>query len=82
MAGEPPKGDRYEIVLGRRLGPRSASLFGDLELVAIPDDGMLVRGMFRDQAELHGVLARIRDLGVPLLAVRRVDPPDPLETER
>lgn len=70
-------GDRYEIVLGRRLGSRSAALFHDLELIEIPGDGMLVSGAFPDQAALHGVLARIRDLGVPLLAVRRVDPPDP-----
>jgi hypothetical protein len=71
----PLGGDRYEIVLGQRLGARSAARFDDLELVAIPGDGMLLRGTFADQAALHGVLARIRDLGVPLLAVRRIDPP-------
>ncbi len=63
-------GDWYEIVLGRQLGGRSAALFAELELVEIPGDGMLLRGVFADQAALHGVLARIRDLGVPLLAVR------------
>lgn len=73
MRREDAGGDRYEIVLGRQLGPRSASLFGTLELVAIPGDGMVMRGVFADQAALHGVLARIRDLGVPLLSVRRID---------
>ena len=81
MAGDRPDGDRYEIVLGRRLGPRSAALLGDLELVEIPGDGVLVRGVFLDQAALHGVLARIRDLGVPLLAVRRIEPADPPDPE-
>jgi hypothetical protein len=32
---------------------------------------MLLRGVVEDQAALHGVLAQIRDLGIPLLAVRR-----------
>lgn len=76
MRSDRSGGGRYEIVLGRRLGPRSAALFGDLELVEIPGDEMVVRGVFRDQAALHGVLARIRDLGVPLVAVRRVDQSD------
>ena len=76
MSSDHPDGDWYEITLGRQLGSRSAGQFADLELVAIPGDGMLVRGLFAAQAALHGVLARIRDLGVPLLAVRRVDPPE------
>ena len=75
MRSDQPAGDWYEIVLGRQLGARSAGLFADLELIAIPGDGMLVRGRFKDQGALHGALARIRDLGVPLVAVRRVDPP-------
>jgi hypothetical protein len=67
-------GARYEIVLGRRLGARSARSFEGFELVEIPGDGMLIRGHVADQAALHGVLALVRDLGIPLLAVRMVEP--------
>jgi hypothetical protein len=63
-------GDRYEIVIGKRLGSRSARAFERFELVEIPGDGMLLRGIVPDQAALHGVLAQIRDLGIPLMSVR------------
>jgi hypothetical protein len=68
-----PGGTQYEIVLGRRLGGRSARVFEGFELLEIPGDGMLLRGRVADQAALHGVLARIRDLGIPLLEVRHTE---------
>lgn len=68
-----PGGTQYEIVLGRRLGGRSARAFEGFELTEIPGDGMMLRGRVGDQAALHGVLARIRDLGIPLLVVRRTE---------
>jgi len=36
-------------------------------------DETLLTGPVRDQSALHGLLARIRDLGLPLLSVKRVD---------
>ncbi|HSK52847.1 MAG TPA: hypothetical protein VLA44_08835 [Clostridia bacterium] len=68
--------EQYEIVIGRRLGARSARQFEGFHLVDIDGDGMLLRGRLPDQAALHGVLARIRDLGIPLLEVRRVGASD------
>jgi hypothetical protein len=72
MGSSRSNGDGYEFVVGKRLGSRSARGFEGFELIEIPDDGMLLRGVVEDQAALHGVLAQIRDLGIPLLAVRRV----------
>jgi hypothetical protein len=37
-------------------------------------DQTLIPGPVTDQAALHGLLAKIRDLGLPLLSVRRIDP--------
>lgn len=63
-------GERYEIVVGRRLGARSAAAFDGFELIDAPGDGTLLRSSALDQAALHGVLGRIRDLGIPLVSVR------------
>ncbi len=75
-AGEPGDltrtggGERYEIVVGKRLGARSATYFDGFELADMPDNGTLLRSGVIDQAALHGVLGRIRDLGIPLVSVR------------
>jgi cytosine/adenosine deaminase-related metal-dependent hydrolase len=37
-------------------------------------DQTLIAGPVTDQAALHGLLVKIRDLGLPLLSVRRIDP--------
>ena len=66
-------GSRYEIVLETRLGARSARLFDGFEQEEIPGDGAILRGVVADQAALHGVLGRIRDLGISLVAVRRLE---------
>lgn len=66
-------GSRYEIVLQARLGTRSARLFEEFEQEEIPGDGVILRGTIADQAALHGVLGRIRDLGISLTAVRLLE---------
>jgi hypothetical protein len=64
------RGERYEIVVGRRLGARSAAAFDGFELIETPGEGTLLRSSTLDQAALFGVLGRIRDLGIPLVSVR------------
>lgn len=59
----------YEIRLKGRLDDRWATWFDGLELVAGDDGTTLVRGPLADQAALHGVLQRMRDLGLPLISV-------------
>jgi hypothetical protein len=45
-----------------------------MELTPSPDGTTVLRGPVVDQAALHGVLARVRDLGLPLLSVTQVEP--------
>lgn len=61
----------YEIRVGGRLGPEWADWFDGLRIV--PEEGgtTLLAGVIVDQAALHGHLARIRDLALPLLMVAR-----------
>jgi hypothetical protein len=67
----------YEIRLEGRLDDRWASWFDDLTLTRAPGsgDGSILRGKVADQSALHGHLARLRDLGLPLVSVTRVVPP-------
>ena len=65
-------GDTYEIVVGVRLGRRWADAFDGFEMIDAGDGTTLLRGVPHDQSTLFGALGRVRDLGAPLLAVRRV----------
>jgi hypothetical protein len=42
----------------------------------------LIAGPVVDQAALHGLLAKVRDLGLPLLSVQRIDPEQESEEEQ
>ncbi|MGW1067939.1 hypothetical protein ACWD4F_25850 [Streptomyces aureus] len=65
----------YEIRVQGRLHPRWASWFDGMALIADNSDGTtLLRGPVVDQAALHGLLHRLRDVGLPLLSVVGVEP--------
>ena len=63
----------YVIRVGGHLDPHWGALFG-LVLAHDPDDTTTLTGAVTDQAALHGILARIRDLGVTLISVAATDP--------
>jgi hypothetical protein len=64
-----PENDRYEIRLRGRLDERWAAWFDGMTLDLEPGGVTVLRGPVADQAALHGVLARLRDLGLPLISV-------------
>jgi hypothetical protein len=69
----PSEALRYEIRLGTQLAPRWATWFDGMTLTVAADGTTVLTGPVADQAALHGLLAKVRDLGVPLVAVRQLD---------
>jgi hypothetical protein len=65
---------RYEIRLKGHLEDRWADCFDGLTITRDDHGESLLTGLVADQAALHGVLRRVRDLGLPLLSVLQVKP--------
>ncbi len=66
--------ERYEIRIKGHLDDRWAAWFGGLTLTREDNGETLLTGPVVDQAALHGLLRKVRDLGMPLLSVTRVRP--------
>ncbi len=62
----------YEIRLKGHLDDRWADRFGGLTITLEEDGNTLLTGPVIDQAALHGLLKKVRDLGMPLLSVSQV----------
>lgn len=65
----PRRGAQYSFRVAGRLDDHWADWFGGFTVARGADGTTTLRGDVADQAELHGLLARIRDLGLELLAV-------------
>jgi hypothetical protein len=63
----------YQIRIKGHLGPRWTEWFGGLGITLEDNGDTLLTGPVVDQAALHGVLRNVRDLGLPLLSVVRID---------
>jgi hypothetical protein len=68
---------RYRIEVQGRLDESWSSSFDNMT-IAVENDGngisiTTLSGIVADQVALHGLLARIRDLGLPLLSVQRIE---------
>jgi len=77
MKGETPREDHpgsglVEIRVRGHLHDRWADRFGGLTIVLEENGDTTMTGPIVDQAALHGLLKKVRDLGLPLLSVNRV----------
>jgi hypothetical protein len=68
-SGEPAK---YEICVSGVLDSRWAAWFSGLQ-VSSRDEQTIISGLLADQPALHGLLTKVRDLGLCLISVRRLD---------
>jgi hypothetical protein len=76
-AGRPDGPPRYEIRLKGHLDSRWAAWFHGLSLTNENDGTTVLLGPVIDQAALHGLLQRVRDVGLPLLSVTQLEPDQP-----
>lgn len=63
----------YELRIAGHLDDRWSTWFGGLTLTHTDDGTTILRGPVTDQAELHGLLAKVRDLGATLISVQAIN---------
>ena len=64
----------YQIAVKGHLKPHWANWFDGLTITSLPNGTTVISGPVVDQAALHGLLRKVRDLGIPLISVTRVKP--------
>ena len=69
----------YEIRVQGNLEPRWSDWFDGFTITPQADDSTLLVGPVADQPALHGLLAKVRDLGLPLISVQRLIEPHTIE---
>ena len=75
---DPTQPKVYQIRLKGHLGRQWTDWFGGLTITLEDNGDTLLTGPVEDQAALHGLLKKVRDLGTPLISVNHVMP-DPVE---
>jgi hypothetical protein len=70
----PDEASVYQIRLKGHLGTQWAEWFGGLTITLEENGETLLTGPVIDQAALHGLLKKVRDLGMPLVSVLRIKP--------
>jgi hypothetical protein len=67
----------YQIRVRGHLDSQWADWFGGLAITLEDNGDTLLTGPVIDQAALHGLLKKVRDLGLPLISVNQVPPLEP-----
>jgi hypothetical protein len=69
-----PQAAAYQITIQGHLPGHWSSWFDNLTMTHTEQGETILSGVIIDQAALHGILARVRDLALPLLSVLRTKP--------
>jgi hypothetical protein len=72
----------YQIRIKGHLGRQWADWFDGLTITPESNGDVLLTGLVIDQAALHGLLKKVRDLGMPLISVMRVNPSDSADAQK
>ncbi|MBZ0275471.1 MAG: hypothetical protein K8I60_04975 [Anaerolineae bacterium] len=72
----------YQIRISGHLDAEWSDWFDGLTIRLESDGDTLLTGSVADQAALHGLLKKIRDLGMPLVSVNRIDPNPEADVDR
>jgi hypothetical protein len=70
---------QYEIRVAGRLAPRWSAWFDGLTIATDDDGTTVIRGPVVDQAALHGLIQKLRDVGMPLISLTRFPSTTPAE---
>lgn len=73
VPGNPDQSTIYHIRLAGHLDPQWADWFDGLHVSLQPDGTTVLSGPVIDQAALHGLLKKVRDLGLPLISINQVE---------
>jgi hypothetical protein len=65
----------YELRVAGHLDEHWSTWFDEMSLIREDDGTTTLRGLVTDQAALHGLLAKVRDLGITLISVEAIDIP-------
>lgn len=65
----------YELRVDGHLDDHWSAWLGDLSIARHDDGTSTLTGLVADQAQLHGLLSALRDMGVTLLSLRVLDAP-------
>lgn len=70
MAVRRDQGKYYQIVVDGHLEARWSEWFNGMDIRNLPGGEAVLCGTVVDQAALHGILIKVRDLGLPLISLR------------
>jgi hypothetical protein len=73
-ADQPPAIPGYEIRVQGHFDTRWSAWLDGLDITHAPDGTTVIHGPVADQAALHGLLSRVRDIGLPLISITRIQP--------